>query len=63
LGQTSGIELSPEESAELQGLLTFRENPRGASLLKKQVLGQTSEEEDEELRIFFQNKFSSEFKK
>ena len=53
--------LSPEEEAELQGILAFPDNPRAAKLLKRDVLGQTTEEEKEELRKYFQRKqFSPE---
>jgi len=56
-----GLELSREEAAELQGYLAFPDNPRGANLLMKDVLEQTSEEEKTELRKHFQRKrFSPE---
>jgi len=54
-------ELSREEAAELQGLFAFPDNPQGANLLMKDVLGQASEEEKEKLRKYFQRKqFSPE---
>ena len=59
--QRGGQELSREEAAELQGIFAFPENPRGASLLMRDVLEQTSEEEKKELRKHFQRKqFSPE---
>lgn len=59
--QREGQELSREEAAELQGLFAFPDNPQGASLLMKDVLEQTSEEEKEKLRKYFQRKqFSPE---
>jgi len=54
--QREGQELSREEAAELQGLFAFPDNPQGASLLAKDVLGQTTEEEKEKLRKYFQRK-------
>ena len=59
--QREGQELSREEAAELQGIFAFPDNPRGASLLMRDVLEQTNEEEKTELRKHFQRKqFSPE---
>lgn len=59
--QREGQKLSREEAAELQGLLAFPDNPEAASLLMKDVLGQTTQEEKEELRKHFRRKqFSPE---
>lgn len=59
--QREGQALSREEKAELQGIFAFSDNPRGASLLMRDVLGQTTEEEKTELRKHFQRKqFSPE---
>lgn len=59
--QREGQELSREEAAELQGVFAFSENPRGANLLMRDVLGQTTEEEKTELRKHFQREqFSPE---
>lgn len=48
--------LNEEEAAELQGILNFPDNPRGASLLMRDFLGQTTEEEKIELRKHSQRK-------
>jgi len=59
--QREGQELSREEAAELQGIFAFPDNPRGANLLTRDVLAQTTEEEKTELRKHFQRKqFSPE---
>lgn len=59
--QREGQELSREEAAELQGIFAFPDNPQGASLLMRDVLGQTTEEEKTKLRKHFQRKqFSPE---
>lgn len=59
--QRGGQELSHEEAAELQGIFAFPDNPRGANLLMRDVLGKTSEEEKEELRKHFRReRFSPE---
>lgn len=59
--QREGQELSREEAAELQGIFAFSDNPRGANLLMRDVLAQTTEEEKAELRKHFQRKqFSPE---
>lgn len=59
--QREGQELSREEAAELQGIFDFPDNPRGADLLKRHALGQTTSDEDEELKKHFQRgKFSPE---
>ncbi len=49
--------LSKEEQAELMKLIAFPENPRGAELRKKQLLGQITAEEEKELRRLYQLKF------
>ena len=59
--QQGGQELSHEEAAELQGLFAFPDNPQGANLLMKDVLGKTSEKEKEKLKKCFQREqFSPE---
>jgi len=59
--QREGGEITHEEAAELQGIFAFPDNPRGASLLMRDVLDQTTEEEKTELRKHFQRKqFSPE---
>lgn len=59
--QREGHELPRKEAAELQGLIAFSENQRGANLLMKDVLGQITKEEKKELKKHFQRKrFSPE---
>ena len=48
--------LTKEEQAELFGLRAFPNNPRGAKLRKKEVLGLLNPEEEKELRRLYQLK-------
>jgi|GEM_PF-1623804 len=56
--QLSGI-LS-EKEAKLHAHLVFPNNPRAAELLRKEILGQITEEEQEELNGYFRQKLQHE---
>ncbi|KKT34732.1 MAG: hypothetical protein UW24_C0022G0003 [Parcubacteria group bacterium GW2011_GWA2_44_12] len=59
--QREGQKLSREDAAELQGIFAFPDNPRGADLLMRDVLGKTTEKEKTELKKHFQREqFSPE---